>query len=167
MASLAEDQGFPSLLILYYWFFYSFKFCNLSIFQIVLDLLLKVAHIISRLILIDYYFRLIYRIRRCPVPPVSFVKFYSLATFWTKFYFENFSIRNYFKKVLFIFFIWYDTAVIKQSSSYFFGKVFLSVCFFKLSMKLAKEISSSSTSFTSDHIKSIAFSSLLRYVFAQ
>ena len=65
------------------------------------------------------------------------------------------------KKIFLIFlFIMYDTAIIKKSSSYFFGKFSLSVCFWKLSMKLTLVKSSSSSSFTSDHLKSIAFSSL-------
>ena len=48
---------------------------------------------------------------------------------------------------------------IPQSSSYFFEKFLLSVCFYKLSMKLTKAISFSSSSNAPDHLKSIAFSS--------
>ena len=61
------------------------------------------------------------------------------------------------KKIFLIFlFIRYYTAIIKQSSSYFYGKFILIICFCKLLMKLAKAISSSS-SCTSTHLKSIAF----------
>ena len=92
-------------------------------------------------------------------PPVSLVKSWSLAISLKKIYIENFFIRNYFKKDLLNFFIRYDTAIIKQSSSYFFEKISSSVCFCKLSMKLARAVSSSSSSFTFDHLKSITFSS--------
>ena len=94
-------------------------------------------------------------------PPVSLAKSWSLATSLNKFYIENFIIKNYFKKDLLNFlFIRYDTAIIKQSSSYLFEKFSSSVCFCKLSMKLARAISSSSSSCTFDHLKSKAFSSL-------
>ena len=58
----------------------------------------------------------------------------------------------------------YD-AIINQSFSYCFIKISSSICFCKLSMKLVKAISSSSSFFTSDHLNSISFSSLQGSVF--
>ena len=70
-------------------------------------------------------------------------------------------LKSISRKIFLIFlFIWYDTAIIKQSSSYFFGKFYWSVCFCKLSMKEIRAISSSTSSVTSDHLKSISISSL-------
>ena len=85
---------------------------------------------------------MIYRIRRCPVPPlsspppclvpppVSLGKSWSLTISLKKNYIENFRIRNYFKKDFLIFlFIMFDTIIIYD----FFGKNFSSVCFFSSS----------------------------------
>ena len=43
-------------------------------------------------------YNLMYRIRRCPVPPVSLGKSWSLTISLKKNYIQNFRIRNYFKK---------------------------------------------------------------------
>ena len=106
----------------------------------------------------------IYRIRRCLVPlcllPCKFYKILVVGNFIEQnFIFKILVFEINSRKIFLIFlFISYDTAIIKQSSS-FFLKNYSLVCFCKLSMKLAKSISSFS-SCTPDHLKSIAFSSL-------
>ena len=89
---------------------------------------------------------MLYRIRRFPLPPlfsppVSLEKSWLLATSFSKISIENFSIKISSKKIFLIFlFIRYDTAIIKQSFSYFFSKNFLIRLPFNVSMKLAKAI---------------------------
>ena len=96
-----------------------------------------------------------YRIRRCPVPlclvppPVSLGKSWSLTISLKKNYIENFRIRNYFKKDFLNFSFHYvryynHLVTFLEKNSHQFS-------FFKLSMKLARAISSSS-SVKSDHL---------------
>ena len=86
--------------------------------------------------------------------PCKFVKILVVDNFVGKNYIEIFWIRNYFKKIFF------SLCTILQSSNYFFWKFSHQFAFFKLSMKLARAISSSSSSVKSDHLESIEFSSL-------
>ena len=117
--------------------------------------------------------KFIYRIPRCRVHPLCLFpsKFDKILVFGNfieqNFYIEKFSIINYWRKIFLIFlFIKYYTTIIKQSSSYFFRKFFSSASICKISMKLARAVSSSSSSFASDHLKSISFSSISRSAFS-
>ena len=114
-----------------------------------------------------------YRIRRCPIPPLCLVpcKFGKILVVG-KMIEQNFILKIFVleitsRKIFFSFFSLGTSAIIKQSSIHFFGKISSSVCFCKLSMKLAKAISSLSISFTPDHLKSIAFSSFQDQLFVQ
>ena len=91
-------------------------------------------------------------------PPVSLGKSWSFTILLKNFILKNLELEITSKKIFLIFlFIMYDTAIIKL----LFWKIFLiNLLFFKLSMKLARAISSSSSSVKSDHLESIESSSL-------
>ena len=106
----------------------------------------------------------LYRIRRCPVPPplssppVSLGKSWSLTISLKKIILKILELEITSKKIYLIFlFIMYDTAIILLL---FLKKFLISLLFIKLSMKLARAISSLSSSVKSDHLESITFSSL-------
>ena len=91
-------------------------------------------------------------------PPVSFYKISVVGNFIEKKFILKILVLEIISKKIFLIFLFirYDTTIIQL----LFEKFSLSVCFCKLLMKLALVKSSSTSSFTSDHLKSIAFSSL-------
>ena len=102
-----------------------------------------------------------YRIRRCPVPPpltsppVSLGKSWSLTISLKKIYIENFRIRNYFKKD-FLNFSFHYVRYCNHLVTFFEKKFLIS-----LLLQALNQVSQSNIlHFTSDHLKSIAFSSL-------
>ena len=117
------------------------------------------AHYINTIFTINLISKYKYRIRRCPIPPVSLGKSWSLIISLKKIILKNLELEITSKKKIFL--IFFSLCTILQSSSYFFLKKFLiSLLFFKLSMKLARAIYSWSSSVKSDHLESIEFSSL-------
>ena len=95
----------------------------------------------------------------CLVPlPCKYGKILVVDHFVEKNYIENFRIRSYFKKDFLNFsfhYVRYCNHLVT-----FLEKISHHFTLFKLSMKLARAISSSSSSVKSDHLESIEFSSL-------
>ena len=92
-------------------------------------------------------------------PPVSLRKSWSLTISLKKINIENFRIRNYFKKD-FLNFSFHYVRCCNHPVTFFKKNFLIRLLFFKLSMKLARAIFSSSSSVKSDHLEPIAFSSL-------
>ena len=102
----------------------------------------------------------------CPplsIPPVSLAKSWLLIIFIEQTFILKILVLEINSKKNFLIFliIMYNTTIIQL----LFFKFSSAVCFCKLSMKLARAISSSSSSFTSDHLKSIAFFIIIRICF--
>ena len=116
------------------------------------------------------YYGNIFDVVQSPLPlstlSVSLIKSWLLAnSFFTKFYMKILVLKINSREIILTFlFNRYETAIIKQSSSFLFS---ISVCFCKLSLKLAKAISSSSSSCTLDYLKLIAFASFQDMLFVQ
>ena len=100
----------------------------------------------------------IYTVFDVVMSPGSLAKSWSLGKSFNKILYKNFSIKNYFKKDI-LNFSFHEVRDLNHQTTIQFFFISSSVCFCKLSMKLVRAISSSS-SCASDYLKSIAFSSL-------